>query len=367
MEIVTYNAEQLQRFIESEQFKRLKTLPISRLRAISHINNPRVDPNRDILYVAYDGQEVAGYRLLLCDTIYLEGRPESIGWFSCVWVNPNRRGQGIAKQMVTRVLKDWREEIVMSDPVPASEALYLGTGAFAGPVTLQGIRLYVRSTLAELVLNKKPGLAWMKPLLNVADTVLNTGSYFKRECARNDMNRWLNFKVVEAVDDEMGAFIASFQQQELFRRNKDDLNWITQYPWIRSGEPNEEDRKYYFSSVARRMDYKHMRINNESGDIIGYMLVEIRDNHLKLPYSYFEPAVTQVVANVLWQIILAEGIDTATFFNPLLVAHFGRQHQPAIFAKEIKRNYYVAHRYLPYFKTDKSLNFMEGDGDQAFT
>lgn len=367
MEIVTYNAAELKAFVNSDEFDRLEVLPISRHRALSHVNNPRLDPEKNLLYVAYKGAKVVGYRLMLCDHIYLNDEPKPIGWYSCVWVDAEMRGQGIAKRMVSQVFDEWGTDIVYADPVPESENLYIRTGKFQGPILLNGIRLYVRATLEQVIMNKKPQWKWSRRLWSFTDELLNLLHDGKISEHRQRMDRWGHWTKLDGVDDEVAAFIKPFQKNELFRRGKDDLNWITQYPWIRQGTRLPEDDKYYFSSVEDRMKYIHVRVNDPRGIIIGYMLVEIRDDHLKVPYAYFKRDQTPRMASVLWQLTLDRRIETVTVFHPLLVMHFKRNRYPAIFAKTVTRNYYAANHLHQYFKTGDELNFMEGDGDQAFT
>ena len=99
-QIKTYTPPQLLEFINSEEFKHLENYPITKHRALSHINNPRSSDSDKILYIAFENNKVIGYRLIMVDSININNRSEKIGWYSCVWVHPNKRGYGIAKKLV---------------------------------------------------------------------------------------------------------------------------------------------------------------------------------------------------------------------------------------------------------------------------
>lgn len=365
MEIRTYNAEQLEAFVNSDEFAQLKNLPISMHRAISHVRNPRLDPTKNLLYVAYENNEVVGYRLMLCDHIYIDDQPKPIAWFSCVWVHPGMRGKGIAKGMMKMVLDEWGDNIVYSNPVPASRELYLSLG-FKGPIPLLGMRGYMRSNMAELGPNRYPKFKALKPLWHITDSLINAFQDARLRFGDAAQNTPKGLEQVEAVSDEIADFIAPFQTNELFRRNKAELNWITQYPWILSGEPTEESKRYYFSAIDKRFEFRHLVLRDGSGKIIMYMLAAFRNQKLNLPYLYFKARYTEQVAEVIIHMMLTEKLSTVTTFNPHLAQYLKKNDLPFLFVKSIQRDYYAAQKFIPYFETDPP-NFMEGDGDQAFT
>ena len=90
-------------------------VPISRHRAWSHIRNPRVSENDVILVLAMVNGKMAGYLGVLADHIFLNNQKEKAGWLSCMWVDPEVRGQGIAKQLLNRVLERWDNRILVTE------------------------------------------------------------------------------------------------------------------------------------------------------------------------------------------------------------------------------------------------------------
>lgn len=364
MEIKSYNAHELRELVASPDFGRLKHLPISRLRAASYLNNPRILPDKKMLFVAWIDDEVAAYRLMLPDRVYLNGQPETMAWFSCVWVDPEKRGLGLAKKLVTQALEEWGEYIMGADPVVASKTLYEQHYGFEVPA-IEGTRLYFRFNMAELIINKKPSLKPLQPLLGVADGLTNAVNDLRLNGHKTAKTPY--YTAIPEVDEATATFIAGFQQDELFRRNREDLNWITQYPWLRQGTPDEEARKYYFSSVSEQFQQQHILIKNEQGETIAYLLYTLRDGHLKLPYVYVAPDNINLVAAAVVDIALQHKVTMLTTFHPLLTSYFMKNKGPAIFAKALKRYYLVSKKLMPYVNTGPNRNFMDGDGDQAFT
>ena len=69
-----YTTKTLLEFINSDSFKNLKNYPITRHRALSHINNPRADAEDKILYITYYYNKIVGYRLIMVDEIIVNNQ-----------------------------------------------------------------------------------------------------------------------------------------------------------------------------------------------------------------------------------------------------------------------------------------------------
>ncbi len=361
MEITAYTAAELVALTQSERYGRLKHLPVSRIRALSHLHNPRLDPQTPIMYIAWVDGQVVGYRMVLCDELYTENGPQPVGWFSCIWVDAEQRGKGIAKQLVARCLQDWKGRIFSADSVHESKSLYRGTGLYKGDIFLEGVRAYLRASFADILVKKKPRLQPFKPLLSIGDTMLN---WF---VPGSPKSLPAIVETISEVEGEAEAFIQPYLQKLIFRRGKDDLNWITQYPWIRNGEPDEESRRYYFSSVAKRFKFVQWKLRNEDGKIVGYAMLSIRDGHLKTPYVFVEEAYVPVLAKAIATFMINERLETLTTFHPQLARHFKRHRKPFMFVKSVRREYFASTPLGQYIQTGTEPNICDGDGDQAFT
>ncbi len=361
MEIKTYTAAQLVAFTQSQQFSELKHLPVSKLRALSHLHNPRLDAETPIMYTAWVNGEVAGYRMVLCDILYANGQAQPVCWYSCVWVNPELRGIGIAKGLVNRCLEDWGGRIFGADAVPESRNLYLSTGLYKGELYLEGTRAYLQANFADIIIKKNPALSLLKPLLAIGDGILNLLVPSKAT------NLPKGVEVITFVDDKTEAFIQPYLDKLLFRRDKDDLNWIIQYPWIRSGEPDHESKRYYFSSVAKRFEFIQWLLKDANGGMVGYAMLSVRDGHLKTPYVFVEDAYVAVLAKTITNYMVAEKLEMLTTFHSGLAQYFKQHKRPFIFVKSIRREYFASNAVSQYVKMGATPNICDGDGDQAFT
>lgn len=361
MEISAYTAAQLVTLTESPRYQQLKHLPVSRLRALSHRHNPRLDADIPIMYIAWHHGEVVGYRMVLCDTMYVNNQPQPVGWYSCVWVDAEMRGQGIAKKLVNRCLQDWEGRIFGADAVPESRNLYLSTGLYKGDIYLNGSRAYLHSPLATLVIQKKPRLSPLKPLLALTDNLLNLLT------PKGSPAMPAGIETINQVDEETEAFIKPYLQHLLFKRSKQDLNWITQYPWIRNGMPDDESQRYYFSSVAKRFAFVHWKLRDPQGRMMGYAMLSIRNGHLKTPYVFVEESAVKTLGQAIVAFMVTQKLEMVTTFHPGLVQYFKQHRKPFIFVKSVRREYFVSAPISQHIILGPNPNICDGDGDQAFT
>src|SRR5215216_4877386 len=115
MEIKTLTPAQLQAFIETDEFKAMPVIPISTHRALSHVTNPRVEPNDVIMIMAYEEDKMVGYLGVLADRIYNDTGSFKCGWLSCMWVDPTLRGRGIAKHLLSTAFANWQNHILVTE------------------------------------------------------------------------------------------------------------------------------------------------------------------------------------------------------------------------------------------------------------
>lgn len=365
IELKTYNRSTLEEFINSPEFSALPYLPISYHRAVSHIRNPRADRNDVLLILAYDHSEMVGYLGVLADWIFDENNHQSkCGWLSCMWINPLSRGKGISKKLVAKALETWDKKILVTEFTAPAKGLYDKTGAFKDLQIKYGIRLYIRSDLARLLPPKSAFLKRIKPLWQFTDFLLNLILDFRFYFSPKKKNS--HWKQVYEVDDKIDHFIRQKQSGQIFKRGKNELNWILKFPWIRSAKADSQSRKYYFSSVAGIFEFKALTMEDHDGNIKGFIILARRDNSLKVPYCYFaEDTLDQVISCLTWH-ILEWKIKTVTIFHPDLVRHFEQKQFPAFFTKSFKRHYIIS-RVFDAFEHDTRYEIQDGDADCAFT
>ena len=82
LRIEKYNAGRLKEFIGSPAYEKMPVVPVTTHRALSWLNNPRMDPEDCLLYTAHEGEHMVAYRAVLPDRF----GDTCFGWLSGNWV-----------------------------------------------------------------------------------------------------------------------------------------------------------------------------------------------------------------------------------------------------------------------------------------
>ncbi|MCB0687990.1 MAG: GNAT family N-acetyltransferase, partial [Saprospiraceae bacterium] len=263
-----YNRTQLRALIDAPAFSELPFLPISYHRAISHIHNPRADQDDTLLIIAYDDQKMVGYLGILPDWIFDQsGNKSKCGWLSCMWIDPNCRGKGISKKLVAHALESWNQKILVTEFTGPAKGLYDKSGAFKDLQINEGIRLYIRADLSKLLPPKSQYFKKLKPFWQVIDLLFNKVFDIRFSFIHLPKPNW---QYVSDIDQELNNFISGQQENQIFIRQREELNWILNYPWIISSNEDAMSQKYYFKTVAKTFEQKAIKLENESKEIVGF-------------------------------------------------------------------------------------------------
>ena len=114
METISFNKDSLYKFINSEKFKELHNIPISKQRALSQINNPRAGEEDIVLVAQFDDNITTGYLGILPDYVFIEGEKEKIGWLTCFWVHEKYKSKDIAANLFRRVIRAYDQKIFIN-------------------------------------------------------------------------------------------------------------------------------------------------------------------------------------------------------------------------------------------------------------
>ncbi|MEZ4911240.1 MAG: GNAT family N-acetyltransferase [Saprospiraceae bacterium] len=365
LEIRQLNRQALQGYIDAPEFGMGNFLPITKHRAISHIKNPRVSNTDVLLLLAYFDGELIGYLGILPDYLYPRGEQAiKIGWLSCLWVSETARGKGISVQLMLEASALYQNRLLSADFVPATKRLYDNSGLFEkSSLQKQGIRLYVRSNLAQILPPKHVLFRKFESVLSVSDVVINT--FIRLRSFKPNISN-LKIEEVDLIDNECIHFIHQCSQFSLCRRGPEELHWILQFPWVLSApEKSDLDKKYYFSSTAKEFSYRALKVKNTDGKLIAFMIFTVMDKNLKLPYLYHNGFIDRVI-DVINFCIISWQIKTFTVFHPELSQRLNSSKTAAILSKPIQRSYMVSKGLKDYFtKMDNDVS--DGDGDCCFT
>lgn len=367
IEIKQLNKKLLLEYINSIHFGKGNDIPITIHRALSQIKNTRLDDEDIILLLAFENNNLVGYIGILPDIIFLKNEePLKIGWLSCLWVSQNARGKGISVKLINESLTLYKNNILSADFVPYTKKIYDKTNHFLDkPYSKKGLRLYIKSDLQTILPPKNVFISKTKWLLKVVDFCANSILNNRLRFFKEDLSQ-INFEYVNHIDDEINNFIITKQDNQLFRRKKEDLNWIIKNPWILSATHGDIlSKKYHFSSIAKDFNFYSLKIRNSDNKLIGFMIFTKRDNSLKLPYLYHDNCLDIVIKVINCHIIKWE-INTFTIFHPELVQRLKSVKTPALFMRGVNRNY----MFSLVFENElinSDFQIQDGDGDCCFT
>ena len=371
IELKFLNAESLNDFTTSEAYQQMPEWPISIQRAISHIHNPRCRKDDTLLILAYDGAKMVGYLGALPDDIF-DNNNEIIhcAWMSCLWVNPNYRGRKIAKILFEAAFKEYNDNILLTDFDSTTEMMYTRLGTFDTFRSIIGKRYYIRSNNAQILAPKSPIFKRISPILQVIDSILNTGiDIFKKlKIAYIKTSSIVSLDINNISPNHIDLIKQSFNYQ-YFRRDERDLRWMINEPWIREKPaPDVEDKKYYFSSNDKIFKQYTFELRRNQEELIAFMIFTNRNGHLKIPYFY---QIDQINSNEIQQLLInfieAHNIHTLTIFKQGLIRYLDKFTIPALFIKGINRKYIMSKTLNQRLAKSELFIIHDGDGDCGFT
>lgn len=366
--ISIYTNKELGALINSTGYKHFDNLPISKQRAFSYLKNPRANPEDPVLFIAFNQEnQIIGYRLILPDKIYINEKSVKVGWFSCVWTDPKKRGYGIAKKLVNESLKQWNYRVMLQNPAPEAFNLSKSTGYFSDKIVLEGLRCYYKWDLSTILYPKHKIFRLLNPFLKTIDIFFNLFNQVRLKAIYPflpDISP-SNIEYISELDEETADFIEQFQQQNIFRRKKEDFNWILKYPWI-SEAPTQDimSKRYHFSTLKRQYNLTAVKFLDHNRQIAGFAIISIIQNHLKTPYVFVNDNYLKHIAGFIYRFARSKNVKTLTTFQPQLASYFKNNLTPSVYKKKIKKNYLISHSLIDNFK--KSA-IHEGDGDAVFT
>ena len=364
MEIRVYTVNSITELVYSEPFQRFQHIPVTRHRAISHAHNPRASGEDKILFVAYENEEVIGYIGVLPDILYKKEEGVKIGWLSCFWVDPVYRGKNISTALFLSVMDAWKNKILITNMAPGTIPFYIRTGLFREPVYKEGIRGYMQFNLAVVLPPRRPVFNRIAPALKMLDAsanILNNARllFFPRY----DMKKDIRIGFVDDIAVEAEQFISASYGSDFIRRGKEELEWILKYPWILPGKPGDHDsNRYYFSSVAEQFFLQPLLMYDNSGRMIAFLVLSMRNGHITIPFFRGEKETHKHIVKFLLNYMRDVNANSITLFHPELSEVLKKTRTPLVFKKKILRPY-----LCPKDLDISGMQFQDGDGDAVFT
>ena len=368
-EIKKYKKEQLADFIHSEIFQRTNVLPITFHRALSYLSNPRLDKDDYIMYLAFEANEIVAYRLVLPDLFFIDNQPYKMGWFSCIYVLPDKRSTGIAKTLSALAMEDWKGMIAYNDPVVASKNLYGSTDKFTLCEGNVGIRAYLRFNFQSLRKARGSSNKLTNSLLGMVDLVLNKINETRLLLWKRRLYKSVEGKMqyIAAIDEEVAGLVEESNKNEWMKRGVKELNWILEHPWIiETNEEKEDAYRYHFSAYSKEYKIFKIKILNDLNETKGLLIMQLRNGQLKIPYFYCDQDSMKTLLDIVYMQLLKTGASTLSVFNKDVVSCIRSYPHPFWLLREKKRPLYFANKILSMMKNSDGY-FQDGDGDNVFT
>lgn len=363
METRTYTKRELKEFIYSDFFNNLESIPISFNRAISQINNPRADEEDILLVVQYDNNQMVGYLGALPEHIFSEQEKEKCCWLTCFWVAEDYKSKNVAANLFLRIIRAWDQKILITNIVPWLEPVYQKTKIFQPTIFKSGLRAYLRLNLADILPPKKSFFGKIKPILKSIDWLLNLIIDIRLSITKPLKLEDVNIEFISQIGKKESLFINNIKHKYWNQRGAEEINWIIKHPWIIEGAKEDKNSKrYYFSSINKTFFYQIIKLTNLNNEIIGIVLINIREKNLSIPFIFAEKDIYSDICRVLINTMIYHKLSMITTYNEDLAYELKKISAPFCFRKEIKKPYLLAKKF-PWIT---ELKFQDGDGDAAF-
>ena len=370
MDLKRYNKADLKKELNSNLFWENDVMPITKHRALSFINNPRANKDDILLIIAFEKDNIVGYIGILPDIIYLNDNEFKIGVLSTWWVNPISSKSGIGKKLLYDALSCYDDKLYLSGYTKVAECIYIKTKRFHLIKNYSGIILnkrfsfndyYNRSVLKKIVPHRLK-----KSITNIINKNL-----IKKQKRWIDKNKsiynYIRFEYVNQFALHTEEFIQQHNKNELFRRNSQVLNWVIDYPWVLGTPINDWFHdKYYFSSTSRKFNFINIIIYDLNNKLVGLLMLKQRDEHLTIPYIYYDNDYLVTITKLLVLHIFQSDISTISTFNDKLINQLKDLKSPLFIINSRKYSKPLISNQFKLYDLSK-YSLQDGDGDLVFT
>jgi hypothetical protein len=326
--------------------------------------NPNGYPEDIILIMAYNEKnELAGFIGALPDR--LKKVPGlRVAWNSCWWVDPVR-GKEIGMQLFYRFLERWDKKVLFADLTPLTYNIISKTGFFKSGIRT-GARGYLRMPLSEILPPKKTVFRILKWIFSACDSIFNIFweirlIIWKKRKHRNEKIKWF---LVRDLDPDITELIQKESSGELIGRGEDEFDWIRDYPWVTPVKDKVTVRRYPFTYYAKRFEHHRVKIT-EDNKTIAFLIVTVRNNHLKVPYLYYAPGSLPHVVDFLLHFMISGKVYYITVFRKDISGYLLKHPMPMIWKKSIRRYTAISKDISDMLPVGHQMQ--DGDGDVVFT
>ncbi|MBN2682864.1 MAG: hypothetical protein JXR58_10175, partial [Bacteroidales bacterium] len=300
MEVFSFTISELSEISKNEWFQTSANLPITLHRAVSQSKNPRAEQNDLALLVAVENKEVVCYVGMIPDYFFINEQKIKMAWGSTGWVREDYKPTGIYVILLFKAMEFYKGKFAIAEVSDSAKMVFEKSKKFIQLKELSSTTVVCRFCSEGYLINKSRKFAIILPALKLCDFV---GNLFVNSFSFNRVKKYesnLRFQEILETDNEAERMIEKFSANNFCRRSVAEINWILNYPWVLQDKvKTEENKKYFFSSTARFFSIKLFKLFNKE-NLIAILLIKQRDNHISIPYSWFEKEQTENVVKALY-------------------------------------------------------------------
>lgn len=367
MEIKAFTVADLKTALVSEDFWLTETLPTTKHRALSYSRNPRAEEEDLVLLVAYQDNQVVGYLGILPDKIFSNDAVYKLGWLTSWWVDPSCATTGVGAILLFKALNAYDQYIGVSGSSREARKALHASQKFMALKPLQGLDIRLRLNVTRDILRRLPALKIFRGLFKIVDVMMDEVMDFRRFFWQRRKNpcQGLTFEYISAIDEEADRFIQRHHQQDLTRKGKPDFNWIMNNPWILSAPLKDAaSKKYYFSSRADRFSYLAIKVFEHHTEMMGFLLLKVRNDRMSVVYSYFENRHAASITAAAFHHALVMNMSILSLYDERLVASISELGCPCWSAKKKSRGFSLSKAFADIPLANSRMQ--GGDGDLVF-
>lgn len=348
-------------FLNDTKIVEREILPLSRHRVLSLIVNPRSSNQDIIVYLAHYNNEPIGYRTVLPDTININGLVSKVAWLSGSWVHPNYRRKGVALLLLKEVIKDWGNNLLSNNFAPNAKQLYQKTDFFNSLYTAHGMRYYLRKTYLKGY-NSCFHNSTFDLIKERAINFFNFSTLLRKGLK---MPKYVELEYFTRPDNELVKMFNKANSTTLTRRTEEEWNWMLRFPWLQAAPLGDRiSPKYFFASAPPVFNQYIVKVFFHD-EIIGMLHIQHSFTRLTVPYSYFDPQYSLIMAKIV--LLHAQKLK-ATFiatYNSNLINGLNGLRRYFLYTKKRTREFLASKSIVNNIGSTK-FTFNDGDGDCGF-
>jgi len=361
MDLKSYTLEELESHVEPTLSGSGGIVPMSPLRLISYLKNPRAEKSDHLLFEMRHEGRLVGYRTVLPDCFYdKKNNPHKFAWLSGNFVDPDFRREGISTKLLQLAEAQWDGQLMYTNYAPASKAVYDRTGQFPVLTHRNGKRFYLRLATKEL-LGSRLG---SPELLKTGDLMVNRLREGKLQKFQAVDSSKCRIERITALDREVVHLIRQSQESSIFRRDNGIFSWILDHPWVTEQEVGPLN--YQFTYKVTKFENLLLKFTLPDHKGLGMLWLVIHNQKLSAPYLFMDKEeIFPLMARTLIHTMISHGCAYSTIRNPELLRHLMLHSKMFLSIRNMPQLLFAHKKLINHVPNNPGIQ--DGDGDVIFT